>query len=151
MRAAWRTHGAAERGVPEDAARRIFEKFSGHYMFPESHAFAFGVTAYHMAWLKHYYPLEFYAALFNQQPMGFYNLETLKEMGAISRRANSANTKFAPHRNTKTERSEWCDHAVWLATSVDLASATSERVMRTTTGDKGSGRSDAAVCDESGG
>ena len=54
-------------------------KFNGHYMFPESHAFAFGATAYHMAWLKHYYPLEFFVAIFNQQPMGFYNLETLKE------------------------------------------------------------------------
>jgi error-prone DNA polymerase len=48
-------------------------------MFPESHAFAFGVTAYQAAWLKHYYPLEFFVAIFNQQPMGFYNLETLKE------------------------------------------------------------------------
>ena len=71
--------GAAELGVPEDAAERIFRKFNGHYMFPESHAFAFGATAYHMAWLKYYYPLEFYVAIFNQQPMGFYNTETLKE------------------------------------------------------------------------
>ena len=71
--------GAAELGVSEDAAQRIFKKFNGHYMFPESHAFAFGATAYHMAWLKHYYPLEFYVAIFNQQPMGFYNTETLKE------------------------------------------------------------------------
>jgi hypothetical protein len=48
-------------------------------MFPESHAFAFGVTAYQASWLKCYYPLEFFVAIFNQQPMGFYNLETLKE------------------------------------------------------------------------
>ena len=71
--------GALELGVPEDAAQKIFKKFNGHYMFPESHAFAFGVTAYHMAWLKYYYPLEFFVAIFNQQPMGFYNTETLKE------------------------------------------------------------------------
>ena len=32
-----------------------------------------------MSWIKRYYPLEFFAGLFNQQPMGFYNLETLKE------------------------------------------------------------------------
>ena len=71
--------GATGLGVSEDAAQRIFKKFNGHYMFPESHAFAFGATAYHMAWLKYYYPLEFYVAIFNQQPMGFYNTETLKE------------------------------------------------------------------------
>ena len=62
--------GAEELGVPQDAAGRIFKKFNGHYMFPESHAFAFGATAYHMAWLKYYYPLEFFVAIFNQQPMG---------------------------------------------------------------------------------
>ncbi|MCZ6788966.1 MAG: DNA polymerase III subunit alpha [Chloroflexi bacterium] len=71
--------GAGERGVPEDTALHIFKKFNGQYMFPESHAFAFGVTAYQASWLKYYYPLEFYVGLFNQQPMGFYNLETLKE------------------------------------------------------------------------
>ena len=71
--------GAASNGVPEEAARKIFDKFSGQYMFPESHAYAFGITAYQMAWMKYYYPLEFYVAIFNQQPMGFYNLETLKE------------------------------------------------------------------------
>ena len=71
--------GAGLNGVDEDTAWRIFKKFNGEYMFPESHAFAFGVTAYQAAWLKYYYPLEFYAGLFNQQPMGFYNQETLKE------------------------------------------------------------------------
>ena len=71
--------GALERGVDEEAARKIFGKFNGLYMFPESHAFAFGVTAYQASWLKYYYPLEFFTAIFNQQPMGFYNLETLKE------------------------------------------------------------------------
>ena len=65
--------------MSEETAQRIFSKFNGHYMFPESHAFAFGITAYQAAWLKYYYPIEFYIGLFNQQPMGFYNLETLKE------------------------------------------------------------------------
>jgi error-prone DNA polymerase len=71
--------GAMERGVSEEAAKRIFKKFNGHYMFPEAHAYAFGITAYHMAYLKLYYPLESLVAIFNQQPMGFYSLETLKE------------------------------------------------------------------------
>jgi error-prone DNA polymerase len=71
--------GAKSRGVEEKAAGTIFKKFNGLYMFPESHAFAFGVTAYQASWLKFYYPLEFFVGIFNQQPMGFYNLETLKE------------------------------------------------------------------------
>ncbi|MCH7554274.1 MAG: DNA polymerase III subunit alpha, partial [Chloroflexi bacterium] len=36
--------GAHAKGVDEETARRIFKKFNGHYMVPESHAFAFGIT-----------------------------------------------------------------------------------------------------------
>ncbi|MDP7612459.1 MAG: DNA polymerase III subunit alpha [Dehalococcoidia bacterium] len=71
--------GALSKGVNIKTAEKIFKKFHGMYQFPESHAFAFGVTAYQMAWLKHYYPLEFYVGIFNNQPIGFYNLETIKE------------------------------------------------------------------------
>ena len=71
--------GAAIRGVPEETARRIFSKVNGNYMFPESHSHAFAVTAYQAAWLKRYHPLEFFVTLINNQPMGFYPVETLKE------------------------------------------------------------------------
>ena len=71
--------GADERGVSEKIAEKIFLKFNPHYMFPEGHALAFGVTAYHMAWLRRRYPTEFYTAIFNAQPMGFWPLETLKQ------------------------------------------------------------------------
>ncbi|MCK9525347.1 MAG: OB-fold nucleic acid binding domain-containing protein, partial [Limnochordia bacterium] len=71
--------GAFSKGVSQETAEKIFNKFNGLYMFPESHAFAFGVTAYQAAWMKYHYPLEFFTAIFQEQPMGFYNLETLKE------------------------------------------------------------------------
>ena len=71
--------GAVERGVPEEVAERIFAKLNGQYMFPESHSHAFAVTDYQAAWLKRYYPLEFFVALVNNQPMGFYPVETLKQ------------------------------------------------------------------------
>ena len=71
--------GARRNGVPEETARGIFAKVNGHYMFPESHSHAFAVTAYQAAWLKRHHPLEFFVALMNNQPMGFYPLETLKE------------------------------------------------------------------------
>ena len=71
--------GAGANGVPEDVAAKIFGKINGHYMFPESHSHAFAVTAYQAAWLKRHHPLEFFTALMNNQPMGFYPIETLKE------------------------------------------------------------------------
>ena len=71
--------GARNRGVPEETAETIFAKINGHYMFPESHSHAFAITAYQAAWLKRYHPCAFFVALVNQQPMGFYPLETLKE------------------------------------------------------------------------
>ena len=71
--------GAGANGVPEDTGTKIFGKINGHYMFPESHSHAFAVTAYQAAWLKRHHPLEFFTALMNNQPMGFYPIETLKE------------------------------------------------------------------------
>ncbi len=71
--------GAGARGVSEKVAEVIFGKFNPHYMFPEGHAVAFAFTAYQMAWLRRYHPLEFFVALFNEQPMGFWDLDTLKQ------------------------------------------------------------------------
>ncbi len=71
--------GAQRRGVSKQTARKIFSKINGHYMFPESHSHAFAITAYQVAWLKRYHPLEFFTTLINNQPMGFYPLETLKQ------------------------------------------------------------------------
>jgi error-prone DNA polymerase len=71
--------GAANQGVTEETARRVFEyvvAFS-EFGFPKSHAAAFGLLAYQSAWLYHYHPVEYYTALFNNQPMGFYSLDAL--------------------------------------------------------------------------
>ena len=62
--------GAQRNGVPEEIAQKIFGKINGHYMFPESHSHAFGITAYQAAWLKRYHPLEFFVTLINNQPDG---------------------------------------------------------------------------------
>jgi error-prone DNA polymerase len=71
--------GAGQRGVDEATAERVFSQvvaFS-EFGFPKSHAAAFGLLAYQSTWLRHYYPVEYYTALFNNQPMGFYSLDTL--------------------------------------------------------------------------
>ncbi|MGD2134812.1 MAG: hypothetical protein PVF27_01580, partial [Gemmatimonadales bacterium] len=71
--------GARSRGVSDETARKVFEQvvaFS-QFGFPKSHAAAFGLLAYQSAWLRHYHPVEYYTALFNNQPMGFYSLDAL--------------------------------------------------------------------------
>jgi error-prone DNA polymerase len=66
--------GAAERGVPQAVAERVFAGLSGFasFGFPKSHAAAFALLAYQSAWLREHYRPEFYCALYNNQPMGFY-------------------------------------------------------------------------------
>ena len=56
--------GAKERGVNENLASHIFdlvEEFAG-YGFNKSHAAAYAVVAYHTAYLKAHYPVDFTAA-----------------------------------------------------------------------------------------
>ena len=72
-------NGAARRGVNESTAQRVFNQvvaFS-EFGFPKSHAAAFGLLAYQSTWLRHYYAVEYYTALYNNQPMGFYSLDAL--------------------------------------------------------------------------
>jgi error-prone DNA polymerase len=71
--------GARTNGVDETTAREIFTQVTAfsEFGFPKSHAAAFGLLAYQSAWLRHYYPVEFYVGLFNNQPMGFYSLDAL--------------------------------------------------------------------------
>ncbi|MCA9201529.1 MAG: error-prone DNA polymerase, partial [Planctomycetales bacterium] len=44
----------------------------GQYVFLESKAASFALLVYVSAYLKHYYPAAFCAAIINSQPMGFY-------------------------------------------------------------------------------
>jgi error-prone DNA polymerase len=66
-------------GVGEEAARSFLQSLASFalYGFPESHALSFALIAYASAWLKAHRPAEFYAALLNNQPMGFYSSATL--------------------------------------------------------------------------
>jgi error-prone DNA polymerase len=66
--------GAEEQGVDAEEAEHVFKQLLafGGYSFPKSHAAAFAVLTYQTAWLRHYHPLAFFAALLRHQPMGFY-------------------------------------------------------------------------------
>ncbi len=67
--------GARVKGVDDVTANEIFRQIAAfaEFGFCKSHAAAFALTAYHTAHLKLYYPAEFYVALLNNQPMGFYS------------------------------------------------------------------------------
>lgn len=66
--------GAEQRGVAPETAEKLFGYVSGfaNFGFPKSHATAFALLAYQSAWLREHFTPEFYCALYNQWPMGFY-------------------------------------------------------------------------------
>ncbi|MFO8027472.1 MAG: error-prone DNA polymerase, partial [Opitutales bacterium] len=69
----------AERGVEQEAAEWIVKTIDSFalYGFPESHAISFALIAYASAWMKVHRREEFFCALLNNQPMGFYGPATL--------------------------------------------------------------------------
>jgi error-prone DNA polymerase len=66
--------GMVANSYAREFAERCFGQIEGfgEYGFPESHAASFALLVYVSAWIKHYYPEAFCAALLNSQPMGFY-------------------------------------------------------------------------------
>jgi DNA polymerase III subunit alpha len=61
--------GAAANKFPKDTAGKLFdlmEQFAG-YGFNKSHSAAYALLAYHTAWLKTHYPVEFMAALLTSE------------------------------------------------------------------------------------
>jgi error-prone DNA polymerase len=71
--------GIARNGITGEAAEAIVRAITAfaEYGFPESHAASFALLAYASAYLKTHHPAQFYAALLNNQPMGFYHPATL--------------------------------------------------------------------------
>jgi error-prone DNA polymerase len=71
--------GMARQGIAGQAVEQIITSISSFalYGFPESHAASFALLAYASAYLKVHFPAAFYAALLNNQPMGFYHPSTL--------------------------------------------------------------------------
>ena len=69
----------ARNGVQPEIIERIVHAVGSFalYGFPESHAISFALLAYASAYLKTHRAPEFFAALLNNQPMGFYAPATL--------------------------------------------------------------------------
>ena len=71
--------GAQANGVEVAVAEEVFGQLQGFatYGFCKSHAASFALIAYQTLWLKAHYPAEFYCALLNHQPLGFYTPEVV--------------------------------------------------------------------------
>lgn len=66
--------GARKNGIKQQTAEAIFERVAAFaaYGFNKAHAASFGWLAYQTAYLKAHCPAEFFTAILNNQPMGFY-------------------------------------------------------------------------------
>ncbi len=67
------------RGIGQEVQEKIIRSTGSFslYGFPESHAISFAWLAYLSCWLKAHHPAEFFTGLINNQPMGFYSVNTL--------------------------------------------------------------------------
>ena len=95
--------GMTRRGYDPVFARRCFDQIKGfgEYGFPESHAAAFAHLVYVSAWLKHYHPAAFAAALLNSQPMGFYApAQIVRDAGDHGVQVRAADVNFSDWDNT---------------------------------------------------
>lgn len=99
---------AVAKGVDQATAEVVFSYIVGYagYGFCEAHAAAFADTAYRTAYLLEHYPAQFYAALLNQQPMGFYPPNTLcvqarsRGITILPLHINESDTEFSGEQNT---------------------------------------------------
>ena len=92
--------GMARQGITGKAADEIVLSITSFalYGFPESHSASFALLVYASAYLKAHYPAAFYAALLNNQPMGFYHPATLVKD------AQRHGVRFAP---VDVQQSDW--------------------------------------------
>ena len=71
--------GAELNSIDKSIATLAFHKIASFaaFGFCKAHAAALAETTYRSAWLKLHYPGEYYCALLNCQPMGFYSPEVI--------------------------------------------------------------------------
>ena len=81
LRRAW------ENGVPAAKAEEVFSWMEGFsvYGFSAAHAASFAELSYASAYMRRHYPAEFFCALLDSQPMGFYSPQVAPERGAQDR------------------------------------------------------------------
>jgi error-prone DNA polymerase len=94
---------ATRNGIEPALAVKVFswlESYAG-FGFCEAHAAAFGDTSYRTAYLLQHHPAEFYAAILNNQPMGFFPPSTI---------INEARRRGIPVCGPDIQRSDFSFH-----------------------------------------
>ncbi len=91
--------GAIKNGVPEQVAIELFDEMAGFakYAFNKSHAAAYAVLAYQTAYLKRYYPVEFFCSILNNR------IDKIEELSKYLSYLKSKNVSvFPPDINKST-------------------------------------------------
>ena len=98
----------AAKNVNPEVAEKIVQSVQSFavYGFPESHAISFALIAYASCWLKVHRTPEFYCALLNNQPMGFYSNATLDSRRQGARRRGAPDL-CAAFRMALHDRRRW--------------------------------------------
>ncbi|MGM0409148.1 MAG: DNA polymerase III subunit alpha [Bacillota bacterium] len=58
--------GASNNGLTENEANELFNQMTA-YLFNKGHGAAYSITSFYTAWLKYYYPIEFFYALLKNE------------------------------------------------------------------------------------
>jgi len=84
--------GAIKRGVPEDIAIKVYDNMKpfARYAFNKSHAAAYAVLAYQTAYLKRYYPVQFFCSILNNR------IDKIEEISKYLTYLKSKNTEVFP-------------------------------------------------------
>lgn len=71
--------GMTRKGVNAEVQEKVVQSIRSFalYGFPESHAISFALLAYASVWMKVHRAVEFFTAMLNNYPLGFYSRATL--------------------------------------------------------------------------
>lgn len=98
--------GAIKNGVSKEIATEVFDEMAGFakYAFNKSHAAAYAVLAYQTAYLKRYYPVEFFCSILNNR------IDKIEELSKYLTYLKSKNIEVYPPDVNKSNAYFKCEN-----------------------------------------